>query len=74
MRRIKDDATFADFLEYLVNDEVLRRSYEGNNHVYKVTLTLDEGQGSKLQYVFETPKGFNQDQRTRTGTIDTGFD
>lgn len=74
MTRIKDDATFADFLEVLVKDDVLRRSYEGNNQVYRVTLTLDHGQGRQLQYVFETPKGFHQDQRTRTGTIELKFE
>lgn len=52
---------FNKFTEFMLN------SFQGNNHVYKVAATFEP---SNIKLVFESEKGFVQDQETRIGSID----
>lgn len=53
--------------------DLIRRSFEGNNHVYKVEVTLYDG-ATPLKIVFDTPKGFKSHQREREGTLEVRTD
>lgn len=49
--------------------EEIKQAYIGNNHIYKVEVAFDDGTGP-LRMVYTTPKGFEQDQMQRKGTIE----
>ena len=51
----------------------IRETYEGNNHVHRMEVMFYAG-SEQLRMVFETPEGFEPDQKTRRGTIELLID
>lgn len=52
---------------------MLHGSIEGNNHVYKVEVTVYNG-AKPIKIVFDSPQGFASDQRQRIGTLEVETD
>jgi hypothetical protein len=64
---ITPGSSFEDFYRNL------QRSIEGNNHVYKVKVTLYDG-ANELNLIFDSPEGFQADQKQRRGTLEIKTD
>ncbi len=63
----KNDVSAEEFYDFV------RRSFEGNNQVYKVEAVFYDGQ-KPIRMVFDTPEGFIADQRLRAGTLEIKTD
>lgn len=59
----KTNVTVGEFYEFL------KGGFEGNNSVYKVEATLYDGT-KPVKITFETPEGFQEDQRQRVGKLE----
>lgn len=63
------DMVLADNVKIQEFYERIKKTYEGNNHIYRVKVIFDDGT-SPVTMIYQTPKGFEENQNNRKGTIE----